>query len=50
MDRKHFREAITRLREHATPCASKAVEEAMSLTVEAMCWTKLKSLDKATEV
>lgn len=50
MDRKHFREAIKHLREQATPCASKAFEEAMCLTVEAMCWTKLQNVDKAAEV
>ena len=50
MDRKQFRAAIAHLRDHATPCASKAVEEAMSLTVQAMCWTKMKYLDKAAQV
>ena len=50
MDKRHFREAITYLRDNATPCASKAFEEAMSWTVQAMCWTKLRNLDKAAEV
>ena len=50
MDRNQFRAAIAHLRDHATPCASKALEEAMSLTVQAMCWTKMKYPEQAAQV